>query len=73
MYKSNYFKITQDKSNQKINLSLKLKFVKIEEKMNNIKNESPNSLSNLLKAFNENKIIFLEYFFTILYLHPRPK
>ena len=47
----------QDKSKSKNKSFTKIKnFSKIEEKMNNIKNVSlKNSLSNLLKAFNENK------------------
>ena len=50
-------RIMQDKSKSKNKSFTKIKnFSKIEEKMNNIKNVSlKNSLSNLLKAFNENK------------------
>ena len=50
-------RITQDKSKSKNKSFTKIKNLsKIEEKMNNIKNVSlKNSLSNLLKAFNENK------------------
>ena len=50
-------RITQDKSKSKNKSFKKIKNLsKIDEKMNNIKNVSlKNSLSNLLKAFNENK------------------
>ena len=50
-------RITQDKSKSKNKSFKKIKNLsKIDEKMNNIKNVSlKNSLSNLLKAYNENK------------------